>query len=105
MKEQYQLGPKLIKSFDILGKRWNGLIIYVLLNGPMRFGEIYKIIPDLSNRMLTERLKELEKQGIVSRNVVSGSTVRLEYQLTIKGYELGGILGLVSQWSEKWLNE
>ena len=105
MDEQPNLGPKIEKSFELIGKRWTGLIIYVLMSGPKRFSEIHTIIPDLSKRMLTERMKELEENGIVIRHVVAERPIRVEYLLTKKGTELGKILGPISQWGESWMSE
>jgi DNA-binding HxlR family transcriptional regulator len=105
MNEHPNLGPKVEKSFELIGKRWTGLIIYVLMSGPKRFSEIHTIIPDLSKRMLTERIKELEENGIVIRYVVDERPVRVEYLLTKKGTELGKILGPISQWGESWMGE
>ncbi|MDE5054696.1 helix-turn-helix transcriptional regulator (plasmid) [Niallia taxi] len=105
MNDQHQLGPKVERSFELIGKRWTGLIIYVLLSGPKRFSEIHKIIPDLSKRMLTERMKELEDHGIVIRHIVKERPVRAEYLLTEKGMELGKILGPLSQWGESWMSD
>jgi len=98
-----KLCPKVQKTFDIIGKRWNGLIIYVLMSGPKRFSEIHTSIPSLSKRMLTERMKELEDEGIVIRHVIPERPVRIEYILTKKGTELGSILGPVSEWANEWI--
>ena len=105
MDEQPNLGAKVEKSFELIGKRWTGLIIYVLMSGPKRFSEINTIIPDLSKRVLTERMKELEENGVVIRHVVTERPIRTEYLLTKKGTELGKILGPISQWGESWMSE
>ncbi|WP_425414765.1 winged helix-turn-helix transcriptional regulator [Peribacillus kribbensis] len=97
--------PRIEKSFELLGKRWTGLIIYVLLSGPKRFSEINSIIPDLSKRVLTERMKELEENGIVLRHVLPERPVRTEYLLTKKGTELGKILGPISDWATNWMKD
>ncbi|KNH25742.1 winged helix-turn-helix transcriptional regulator [Priestia sp. YIM B13446] len=103
MNDFDELCPKVWKTFDIIGKRWNGLIIYVLMSGPKRFSEIHSSIPSLSKRMLTERMKELEEEGIVIRHVIPERPVRIEYILTKKGSELGMILGPVSKWAKTWI--
>lgn len=105
MEENQNLCPKIERSFELLGKRWTGLIIYVLLSGPKRFSEINAIIPDLSKRVLTERMKELEENGIVLRHVIPERPVRTEYLLTKKGTELGKILGPISQWANNWIKD
>ncbi|MDT2046825.1 winged helix-turn-helix transcriptional regulator [Priestia flexa] len=105
MENQKELCPKVEKSFELIGKRWTGLIIYVLMSGPKRFSELNEMIPVLSNRVLTERIKELEENGIVIRHVIPERPIRSEYLLTKKGTELGKILGPISQWAESWVND
>jgi DNA-binding HxlR family transcriptional regulator len=105
VEEKPNLCPKIERSFELLGKRWTGLIIYVLFSGPKRFSEINAIIPDLSKRVLTERMKELEEHGIVLRHVIPERPVRTEYLLTKKGTELGKILGPISQWANNWVKD
>lgn len=103
MDEPKDIQPKVEKSFELIGKKWTGLIIYVLMSGPKRFSEIHSSIPSLSKRMLTERMKELEEEGIVIRHVIPERPVRIEYILTKKGSELGMILGPVSKWAKTWI--
>lgn len=98
-----QLCPKFESAFTLLGKRWNGLIIRVLLDGPKRFSDISNMIPQLSDRVLAERFKELEAEGIVSRNVYPETPVRIEYKLTEKGIALKGVLDEVQKWAETWI--
>jgi DNA-binding HxlR family transcriptional regulator len=86
-----------------MGKKWTGLIIHTLMEEPKRFSEIHSFIPDLSKRMLNERIKELEDYGIVLRNVITDRPVRTEYSLTKKGTELGRSLQAVEAWADKWL--
>ncbi|MEH7082180.1 helix-turn-helix domain-containing protein [Neobacillus drentensis] len=105
MEEQANLFPEVEKTFELIGKRWTGLIIYVLLSGPKRFSEIHSLISDLSKRMLTERMKELEEHGIVLRHVIPERPVRTEYLLTKKGNELAKILGPISQWANSWMKD
>jgi len=105
MGESPDLHPKVERSFEIIGKKWVGLIIYVLMSGPKRFSEISETIPALSRRILTERIKELEDQGIIVRNVIPDRPIRSEYSLTKKGTELGKILGPISQWAESWVKD
>ncbi|WP_042454350.1 winged helix-turn-helix transcriptional regulator [Neobacillus dielmonensis] len=105
MAEEVNLCPKVERTFELIGKRWTGLIIYVLLSGPKRFSEINTMIPDLSKRMLTERMKELEEHGIVIRNVIPERPVRTEYVLTQKGKELGNILGPIKNWADNWIKD
>ncbi|WP_226701416.1 winged helix-turn-helix transcriptional regulator [Priestia aryabhattai] len=105
MDEPKDIQPKVEKSFELIGKKWTGLIIYVLMSGPKRFSELNESIPALSRRLLTERIKELEDHGIVVRNVIPDRPIRSEYSLTQKGTELGEILGPISQWAESWVQD
>ncbi|USL40835.1 winged helix-turn-helix transcriptional regulator [Priestia megaterium] len=105
MDEPKDIQPKVEKSFELIGKKWTGLIIYVLMSGPKRFSELNESIPTLSRRLLTERIKELEDHGIVVRNVIPDRPIRSEYSLTQKGTELGKILGPISQWAESWVQD
>lgn len=103
-ERQFQLCPKFEKTFDILGKKWNGLIIDVLLeDGAQRFVEIANKIPDVSDRVLVERLKELEEKGIVSRDVYGEEAKRIEYSLTHKGQDLKAVMKEIQTWGDKWL--
>ena len=101
--EKYHLCPKFEDAFELLGKRWTGLIIRTLLNGQKRFTDISTAIPNMSARMLTERFKELENHGIVQRTVYPETPVRIEYELTAKGRELGAVMDEVQIWAEKWI--
>ena len=105
MDKPKDIQPKVEKSFELIGKKWTGLIIYVLMSGPKRFSELNESIPALSRRLLTERIKELEDHGIVVRNVIPDRPIRSEYSLTQKGTELGKILGPISQWAESWVQD
>jgi DNA-binding HxlR family transcriptional regulator len=100
---QDKLCSKVEESYHIIGKKWVCLIIHTLMAEPKRFSEIQSFIPDLSKRMLNERMKELEDCGIVLRNVITDRPVRTEYSLTKKGIELGRSLKIVEDWSKKWL--
>ncbi|QAA30604.1 MULTISPECIES: winged helix-turn-helix transcriptional regulator [Clostridium] len=102
MDKCHQLCPKFEAAFSLLGKRWTGLIIRTLLSGPKRFSDISETIPNMSARMLTERFKELEKEGIILRNVYPEIPVRIEYELTEKGRDLGTAMDEIQKWAEKW---
>jgi DNA-binding HxlR family transcriptional regulator len=91
------------QSFQIISKKWTALIIHTLMEHPKRFSEIHVSIPDLSKRMLNERIKELELSGLILRNVITERPVRTEYSLTRKGKELGDALNGVESWAERWL--
>lgn len=98
-----RLCEKKEKSYHIIGKKWVCLIIHTLMQEPKRFNEIHSFIPDLSKRMLNERMKELEDEGIVIRNVITDRPIRIEYYLTRMGTELGNSLKAVETWADKWL--
>jgi DNA-binding HxlR family transcriptional regulator len=91
------------QTYNLIGKKWVCHIIHSLMEGTKRFSEIHAFIPDLSKRMLNERVKELEESGIVLRNVIADRPVRTEYSLTRKGIELGTALKSVEVWADKWL--
>ncbi|MEG0258834.1 MAG: winged helix-turn-helix transcriptional regulator [Lysinibacillus sp.] len=96
------LCPRLAKAMDLIGKRWTALILYQLLDGPQRFNEIESALP-VSGRLLSERLKELEKEGLVERKVYSEVPVRVEYSMTDKGRALEGAIRQIESWATGWL--
>ena len=100
MKETI-LCPRVARAMDLIGKRWMALIIYQLLEGPQRFNAIEAALP-ISGRLLSERLKELEKEEIVERKVYSEVPVRVEYALTEKGKSLQGAVTEIANWAQKW---
>ncbi len=100
--ENFHLCPKFEAAFELLGKRWTGLIIRTLMSGKKRFSDIVEVIPNMSARMLTERFKELENEGIVVRKVYPETPVRIEYELTEKGLALQPVMDEVQKWAEKW---
>ncbi|MFJ7827223.1 winged helix-turn-helix transcriptional regulator [Psychrobacillus sp. NPDC096623] len=101
MKETL-LCPRLSKAMELLGKRWTALIVYQLIGGAKRFNEIESSLP-ISGRLLSERLKELEKEGIVERTVFSEVPIRVEYNLTEKGLALKEVVSEIETWSKEWL--
>lgn len=100
--DKYGLCPKFEAAFTLLGKRWTGLIIRSLLDGPKRFSDISDMIPNMSARMLTERFKELEKEGIILRTVYPEIPVKIEYSLTEKGRDLAPAMDEIQKWAERW---
>src|ERR687888_8054 len=91
------------RAVELVGKRWTGAILLVLLDGPLRFSEIRHLVPDLSDRLLSERLKELEAEDIVERRVLDGTPVRVEYALTRKGMALEPAVRALKAWANNWL--
>lgn len=98
----FHLCPKFEAAFELLGKRWTGLIIRVLMDGPKRFKEISTMIPNMSDKMLTERFKELESEGIIVRRVYNEMPVRIEYELTEKGKALEGVMKECQIWADQY---
>jgi DNA-binding HxlR family transcriptional regulator len=91
------------RAVELVGKRWTGAIVFVLLDGPLHFSEIRSLVPDLSDRMLSERLKELEAEGLVQRRVIDATPVRVEYALTDKGHALEPAVVELRSWAQSWL--
>ena len=94
--------PRFEKAMSILSQRWTGMIIYQLLAGPQRFCTIESSI-GVSGRVLSERLKDLENEGIVKRHVIPETPVRIEYSLTEKGLALEPLMKDIENWSQNWL--
>src|SRR5215210_2282485 len=92
------------RAIELVGKRWTGAILLVLMDGPLHFSGIRQLVPELSDRLLSERLKELEAEGIVERRVLDGSPVRVEYSLTDRGRALEPTLRSLKQWANENLS-
>lgn len=100
-----QLCHRFHRAVELVGRRWNGAIIFLLLQDRARFAQLRAGIPGITDRMLAERLHELEAEGVIVRTVLPQTPVRIEYALTRKGRALAGALGAIGQWAEKWLDE
>ncbi|MFC0298632.1 winged helix-turn-helix transcriptional regulator [Geobacillus jurassicus] len=98
------LCPRFEKAMGLLSQRWTGLIIYQLLAGPQRFCHIESAV-GVSGRVLSERLKDLENEGIVKREVFPETPVRIEYSLTEKGRALEPVMREIEKWSKTWLTD
>lgn len=103
MRYSAKLCPRYQHAIEILGKRWTGLILKVLLNGPARFNELADELQVVADRVLSERLKELEAEGIISRRIYAEVPVRVEYRLTEKGYDLAPVIEAIEGWSQRWI--
>ena len=90
------------QAIEIIGRRWTGAIVRSMLAGTGRFSEILAAVPGLSDRLLSELLKELELEAIVERTVVPSTPVRIEYSLTDKGRGLAAVVHSVADWAEAW---
>jgi len=96
--------PVFHRAIELIGRRWTGAILRAMLSGEVRFSEITATVPGLSDRLLSERLKELEAEGIVVRSVVPSTPVRVDYRLTEKGQALNEVMVAISNWAETWLS-
>jgi DNA-binding HxlR family transcriptional regulator len=97
--------PLYHEAVELIGRRWTGAIVAVLLDGGMlRFSEIANAVPELSDRLLSERMKELEARGVVRRTVESGPPVRVHYELTAMGRSLQPALTELRDWARQWLD-
>ena len=94
--------PEFHNAAELVGKRWTAAIIYSLFHGLNRFTDLINAIPGVSSRMLTERLKKLESEGIIERSVYAETPVRIEYELTKKGLALREVFIALSKWAIKW---
>jgi DNA-binding HxlR family transcriptional regulator len=84
------------------GRRWPGAIIRAMLTGSTRYRAILAAVPGLSDRLLSQRLKELEDAGIVTRSVTPSTPVRIDYELTEKGRGLADVVLAVADWAQAW---
>ena len=94
--------PHFHAAIELIGKRWTGAIVWALTERPMRFGELLKVVPGLSDRLLSQRLRELEEEGLVEREVKAGTPVRVTYSLTELGRELGPSIRELRVWAQRW---
>jgi DNA-binding HxlR family transcriptional regulator len=94
--------PHFHAAIELIGKRWTGAIVSALTEGPLRFGELAKAVPGLSDRLLSQRLRELEQEGLVRREVEAGSPVRVTYSLTQAGSELRPAIAELKTWARRW---
>lgn len=97
--------PRFHHAVELIGRRWSGAILRAMLSGASRFSEIAATVPGLSDRLLSERLKELEAEDVIVRTVHPETPVRIEYQLTDKGRALAPVIDSISAWAEAWLPE
>ena len=95
--------PYYHHAIELIGRRWTGAILRELLHGTARFSELRSAVPGLSDRLLSERLKELEAEKVVQRRVIPASPVRIEYVLTPKGRDLESVVNSLSEWAEAWV--
>src|SRR5438067_773315 len=108
MEPMVPIDARLCASFqtavELVGKRWTGAIITVLRDGPLRYTQLALAVPGVSERLLSERLRELESVGIVIRRVLPGPPVGVEYALSEAGRDLGEALDAISAWAARWID-
>jgi DNA-binding HxlR family transcriptional regulator len=100
---QESICPRYHKAVELIGRRWSGAIISAMLAGNTRYHEIRQSVPEISDRMLAERLRELETEGVVDRHVFATTPVRIEYELTAKGRALEAAIVAIEIWANKWI--
>jgi DNA-binding HxlR family transcriptional regulator len=101
--QQEAFCPTFHRAVELIGARWTGAIIRALLSDITHFSELAAVVPGMSDRMLSERLKELEAEGIIVRQVTPSTPVRVEYHLTEKGRALAEPMNAISAWANDWL--
>ncbi|MFI7005811.1 winged helix-turn-helix transcriptional regulator [Streptomyces sp. NPDC050145] len=97
------VGIGMTRVFALLGKRWTGLVVAVLMEGPVHFSDLRRAIPGISERMLSDRLTELGAAGLVLREVDAGPPLRVAYRLTEAGEALQPALRELGDWAERYL--
>jgi DNA-binding HxlR family transcriptional regulator len=97
--------PHFHAAIELIGKRWSGAIIWALSDGPLRFAELKRAVPGLSDRLLSRRLRELETAGMISRTVEDDLPVKVTYELTEKGRSLKPAIQMLREWACDWHQE
>src|SRR6266852_4344721 len=98
-----ELCSRFHRASELIGRRWTGAIIFVLLKSRCRFATLRDAVPEITDRMLSERLQELEQEGILKRTVIPDTPVRVEYALTRKGRALASTIDAIADWAHKWI--
>jgi DNA-binding HxlR family transcriptional regulator len=96
--------PRFHHAIEVLGRRWTGVILLAMHQGASRYSEIREAIPGLSDRLLSERLRELEAEGILTRHVVPEVPPMVRYTLSAKGEGLAPVLSALSTWSDQYVS-
>lgn len=95
--------PHFHHAVELIGRRWTGVVLRTMLHGATRFSDIAAAVPNLSDKMLAERLRELEAEGMITRTVFPETPVRVEYELSAKGHALQGVLETLGDWADRWI--
>lgn len=98
-----ELCTRFHRASELIGRRWTGAIIFLLLKQTCRFATLRDSIPGITDRMLSERLQELEDEGLAERTVIPDTPVRVEYALTKKGRALAEAIGAIADWAERYI--
>jgi DNA-binding HxlR family transcriptional regulator len=101
-EQHREVCPHFHAAIELIGKRWTGAIVCALTERPLRFGELAKSVPGLSDRLLSQRLRELEEEGLVEREVEPESPIRVTYSLTSAGTELRPMIDELRSWARRW---
>lgn len=94
--------PHYHAAIELIGRRWSGAILLALTEGPLRFAQLCTSVPGMSDRLLSQRLKELEREGLVERSVEPGTPVHVTYELTAKGAALKPAISALRSWARRW---
>ncbi|HJR98153.1 MAG TPA: helix-turn-helix domain-containing protein [Actinomycetota bacterium] len=102
MVEEAPICEHFQRAAELIGKRWNPQVVRALQTGSARFGDLKHAVPNISDAVLSERLKELEAEGIVTRDVTPSTPVLIEYHLTDRGRDLTKVMEELAAWAERW---
>ena len=102
MNDEAPICEHFQRAAELIGKRWNPQVVRALQTGATRFTEIRDTIPQISDALLSERLKELEAEGVVTRTVTPDTPVRIDYRLTDRGRDLTKVVDELGRWAERW---
>ncbi|MEX1264599.1 MAG: helix-turn-helix domain-containing protein [Actinomycetota bacterium] len=102
MTEEAPMCEHFQRAAELIGKRWNPQVVRALQTGAARFGDIRSAIPQISDALLSDRLKELEAERIVTRDVTPSTPVLIEYHLTERGRDLTKVMDELGRWAERW---
>ncbi len=102
MDEQRTVCESFQRAAQLVGQRWVPQIVWVLLDGRRRYSAVRESIPEISDTLLSERLRELEEAGVVTRTVTPSTPVLIEYSLSERGRELAVVMDGLSTWAERW---
>ena len=103
MADVHSVCVRFHTAIELIGTRWTGAILRAVFTGQHRYAQIRSAVPGLSDTMLTQRLRMMEAEGLLERQVIASSPVQVEYHLTAMGRDLEPVLEAVIAWSHKWI--